>query len=158
SLPDSFLARGTSTIRARRTASRPRTRIRSTPTCSTLSDPEAEVSPFSTEVAKQENVMTTSTINTVKPTGAGTILFIHGLWLTPRSWEHWAERYESRGYKVLAPSWPGMEAEVEELNRDPAPITRLDISQITDYYDRIVRDLPIPPVIIGHSTGGTIMQ
>ena len=102
--------------------------------------------------------MTTSTINTAQPTGADTILFIHGLWLTPRSWEHWAARYESRGYKVLAPSWPGMEAEVEELNRDPAPITRLDITQITDYYDRIIRDLPTPPVIIGHSTGGTIMQ
>ena len=102
--------------------------------------------------------MTTSTINTAKPTGADTILFIHGLWLTSRSWEHWAARYEGRGYKVLAPNWPGMDAEVEELNRDPAPITRLDITQITDYYDRIVRDLPTPPVIIGHSTGGTIMQ
>jgi esterase/lipase len=49
-----------------------------------------------------------------------TILLIHGLWMTPRSWEHWKERYESRGYTVLAPTWPGMEVEVEALNADPA--------------------------------------
>ena len=45
-----------------------------------------------------------------QPTGPNTIVLIHGLWMTPRSWEHWISRYESRGYKVLAPSWPGMEA------------------------------------------------
>ena len=39
-----------------------------------------------------------------------TIVLIHGLWMTPRSWEHWIDRYTSRGYEVLAPSWPGMEA------------------------------------------------
>ena len=38
--------------------------------------------------------------------GANTIVFIHGLWMTPRSWEHWIERAESRGYKTLAPAWP----------------------------------------------------
>lgn len=100
----------------------------------------------------------TTTTHVSEPTGADTILFIHGLWLTPRSWENWAARYESRGYKVLAPSWPGMEAEVEELNRDPSPIAKLDVTQVTDYYDRLIRDLPTPPVIFGHSLGGTIMQ
>ena len=29
-----------------------------------------------------------------------TIVMIHGLWMTPRSWEHWKARYEDRGYKV----------------------------------------------------------
>ena len=42
-----------------------------------------------------------------------TILFIHGLWMTPRSWENFASRYESRGYKVLAPGWPAPRGEVE---------------------------------------------
>jgi len=50
-----------------------------------------------------------------------TILFIHGPWMTPRSWEKWMERYESRGYRVLAPSWPGLEGEVEALNADSTP-------------------------------------
>lgn len=89
---------------------------------------------------------------------ADTILFIHGLWLTYRSWENWAARYESRGYKVLAPGWPGMDAEVEELNRDPSPIAKLDVLQITDHYEKIIRNLENPPIIIGHSLGGTIMQ
>src|SRR5215831_10041920 len=89
---------------------------------------------------------------------ANTILFIHGLWLTPRSWENWAARYQTKGYHVLAPSWPGMEAEVEQLNRDPSPIAQLDITKITDYYDRLIRDLTRPPILMGHSTGGTVVQ
>lgn len=96
---------------------------------------------------------TTATQNT-----ADTILFIHGLWLTRRSWEHWATRYEARGYKVLAPGWPGMDAEVEDLNADPSPIATLDILQIADHYEKLIRTLEKPPIIIGHSLGGTIMQ
>lgn len=87
-----------------------------------------------------------------------TILLIHGLWMTPRSWEHWQARYEAAGYTVIAPAWPGMEGEVEALNRDPSPIARLDIEEVINHYDEIIRDLDSPPIIMGHSTGGTIMQ
>jgi alpha-beta hydrolase superfamily lysophospholipase len=65
-----------------------------------------------------------------------TIVLIHGLWMTPRSWEHWKAHYEGQGYTVLAPAWPGMEGEVEELNRDPSPIAKLDVDQIVDHYER----------------------
>jgi pimeloyl-ACP methyl ester carboxylesterase len=91
-------------------------------------------------------------------TSPGTILFIHGLWMTPRSWENWAARYESRGYKTLAPSWPGLEGEVEALNADSTPLTKLDVPKIVDHYERIIRGLDSPPIIVGHSLGGTIMQ
>ena len=87
-----------------------------------------------------------------------TIVLIHGLWMTPRSWEHWAERYESRGYKVLAPAWPGMEGEVEALNEDPSPIATLDVEQVVDHYEAIIRELESPPIIMGHSLGGTMTQ
>lgn len=87
-----------------------------------------------------------------------TVIFIHGLWLTRRSWENWAARYESKGFKVLTPGWPGMDAEVEDLNADPTPLTKLDVTQITDHYDAIIRGLDRPPIIIGHSLGGTITQ
>jgi pimeloyl-ACP methyl ester carboxylesterase len=93
-----------------------------------------------------------------EPAAAETIVLIHGLWMTPRSWENWAARYESRGHKVLAPAWPGMEAEVEELNRDPSPIAALDIEQIVDNYESIIRGLERPPIIMGHSLGGTVTQ
>jgi pimeloyl-ACP methyl ester carboxylesterase len=87
-----------------------------------------------------------------------TIVLIHGLWLTARSWERWAERYEGRGYRVLAPNWPGMEAEVEALNADPSPIARLTVDRVVDHYERIILDLERPPIIIGHSFGGTFTQ
>ena len=87
-----------------------------------------------------------------------TIVLIHGLWLTPRSWEGWKQRYESRGYTVLAPAWPGMEVEVEALNADPSQVAGLDIGQIVDHYDKIVRNLDRPPVIMGHSFGGAFTQ
>jgi pimeloyl-ACP methyl ester carboxylesterase len=87
-----------------------------------------------------------------------TIVLIHGLWLTALSWEHWIERFRSRGYRVLAPSWPGMDVEIEQLRRDPSAIAGLGITEIVDHYDRIIRELERPPIIIGHSLGGLSAQ
>jgi pimeloyl-ACP methyl ester carboxylesterase len=98
------------------------------------------------------------TTNDDAPSKPDTIVLIHGLWMTPRSWERWVERYQARGYKVLAPAWPGMEGEVEALNRDPSPIGKLDIEQIVDHYEQIIRGLDAPPIIIGHSFGGAFTQ
>jgi alpha-beta hydrolase superfamily lysophospholipase len=49
---------------------------------------------------------------------AETVVLIHGLWMTPRSWERWVERFEAQGHKALAPSWPGLEKEVEAIRED----------------------------------------
>ncbi|MGV9766101.1 alpha/beta hydrolase [Micromonospora tulbaghiae] len=87
-----------------------------------------------------------------------TIVLIHGLWMTSRSWEHWAQRYSARGFQVLTPAWPGMDREVEELRADPAPIAAQRIAGIADHYEAIIRDLPRPPIIMGHSFGGLIAQ
>ena len=87
-----------------------------------------------------------------------TIVLIHGLWMTPRSWEHWITRYESLGYTVLAPPWPGLEGEVEELRRDSTPLANVRLKRVIERYDDIIRRLPNQPIIIGHSTGGTIVQ
>ncbi|KAB1906624.1 alpha/beta hydrolase [Micromonospora sp. AMSO1212t] len=93
------------------------------------------------------------------PTGrVDTIVLIHGLWMTSRSWEHWAQRYAARGFQVLTPAWPGMDREVEELRADPAPIAAQRIADIADHYEAIVRDLPRPPIIMGHSFGGLVAQ
>ena len=78
--------------------------------------------------------------------------------MTPRSWENWAARAESRGYKTLAPSWPGLEGEVEALNADSTPLTKLDVLKIVGHYEQIIRGLDSQPIIVGHSLGGTIMQ
>ncbi len=87
-----------------------------------------------------------------------TIVLIHGLWMTPLSWEKWIGYYTDRGYQVLAPSWPGMEEGVQELRRDPSPIAKLGITEIVDHYENIIRGLDAPPIIMGHSFGGLIAQ
>jgi pimeloyl-ACP methyl ester carboxylesterase len=87
-----------------------------------------------------------------------TIVVIHGPWLTPRSWDRWIERYQRRDVRVIAPAWPGMEAEVEVLNADPSPIASLTVEQIIDHYESIITALERPPVIMGHSLGGTLTQ
>ena len=92
------------------------------------------------------------------PDQPDTIVLIHGLWMTPRSWEHWKERYETQGYKVLTPAWPGLDVEVEALRADPTPLTKLSGKQVIDSYDRIIRELDSPPIIMGHSLGGAVMQ
>ena len=87
-----------------------------------------------------------------------TIVLIHGLWMTPRSWEKWKARYEEQGHTVIAPAWPGMELEVEALREDPSPIAELTIPAIVDHYEEIVKALDTEPIIIGHSFGGTFAQ
>ncbi|WP_200213923.1 alpha/beta hydrolase [Micromonospora coerulea] len=87
-----------------------------------------------------------------------TIVLIHGLWMTPRSWEHWVDRYAARGFKVLTPAWPGMEGEVEALRADPTPIAGQTITGIVAHYAAIIREQPRPPIIMGHSFGGLVTQ
>ena len=89
---------------------------------------------------------------------SNTIVLIHGLWMTPHSWEHWVTRYTAAGYTVLAPAWPGLEGEVEALRADPTALAGLSVTAVADHYERIIRDLDRPPMIIGHSFGGTFVQ
>lgn len=91
-------------------------------------------------------------------TAPDTIVLIHGFWVTPRSWEHWIAHYEARGYRVLAPAYPGFEVEVEALNRDPSPIERVTLPQIVAHMQAVIGELDQPPILIGHSAGGAIVQ
>jgi pimeloyl-ACP methyl ester carboxylesterase len=86
------------------------------------------------------------------------IVLIHGLWLTPRSWEGWIERFESRGHEVTAPAWPRMEGDVEDIRRDPSPLDGLGVAEIADHYAQIVSAMDTPPIIMGHSFGGLITE
>lgn len=91
-------------------------------------------------------------------TRSNTILLIHGLWVTPRSWEKFQGYYEARGYRVLAPAWPGIKGEVEEMQRDPSSFNGIGIADVLAHYTKIIRSLPELPIIIGHSYGGLITQ
>jgi pimeloyl-ACP methyl ester carboxylesterase len=87
-----------------------------------------------------------------------TIVLIHGLWLNPLSWEGWKERFEAKGHRVLAPAWPGLDKPIDELRRDTSGYDHLGLTEIVDHYDRLIRDLDQPPIIMGHSFGGLIVQ
>jgi pimeloyl-ACP methyl ester carboxylesterase len=92
------------------------------------------------------------------PTTPDTIVLIHGFWVTPRSWEHWIEHYERAGYRVLAPAYPGFDVEVEALNADPSPIETLTVPAVVEHLEAVVGELESPPILIGHSAGGTFVQ
>ncbi len=87
-----------------------------------------------------------------------TIVLIHGLWLTPKSWEGWVDRFQKAGYKVLAPAWPGLEGDIEAIRKDPSALRGLRLNTVVDHYDRIIRQLAAPPILMGHSFGGLIVQ
>jgi len=87
-----------------------------------------------------------------------TIVLIHGLWLTPRSWESFRTFYEERGYKVLTPAWPRIHGEVEDVRRDPSALAGLGVIEIADHYEQIIKTLDEPSIIMGHSFGGLIVQ
>jgi pimeloyl-ACP methyl ester carboxylesterase len=86
------------------------------------------------------------------------IVLIHGLWMTPRSWEAFRSFYEKQGYKVLTPAWPRMHGEVEDIRRDPSALAGLGVFEIADHYEGIIKALERPPVIMGHSFGGLVVQ
>ena len=94
-------------------------------------------------------------VTTDKP---DTIVLIHGFWVTPRSWEHWIEHYERKGFHVLAPAYPGFEAEVEALNADPTPIENVTVPAIIDHLASVIRPIDPRPILIGHSAGGVFVQ
>src|SRR5258707_5320486 len=87
-----------------------------------------------------------------------TIVLIHGLWMSPLSWEHWAARFEARGWTVLAPPWPGMEGDAQQLRADTSAIDELGIGEILDSYEAKIRELGRPPIIMGHSFGGAYTE
>jgi len=91
------------------------------------------------------------------PADPQTIVLIHGMWMTPRSWDAWVDHYADRGHRAIAPGWPGVK-DPEETRRDPSALKGLGLRKIVDHYDSIIRELDRPPIIIGHSFGGLTTQ
>jgi pimeloyl-ACP methyl ester carboxylesterase len=90
-----------------------------------------------------------------------TIVLIHGLWMTPLAWEHWVTRYEERGFRVLTPGYPGIgqgEAGLADLRANPDAVAGVGVREVMDHLTGIVEELATPPLIMGHSFGGTFAQ
>jgi non-heme chloroperoxidase len=91
-------------------------------------------------------------------TGLEPIVFIHGLWLLPSSWDRWATVVEEAGFTALTPGWPDDPETVEEANAHPEVFAKKTVGQVADHYDEIIRGLDKKPAVIGHSFGGLLTQ
>jgi pimeloyl-ACP methyl ester carboxylesterase len=97
----------------------------------------------------------------VKATSDQTIVLIHGLWMTPLAWEDWVARYRARGYDVLTPGYPGVApgaAGVAALRKDATPLAQLGVREVFDHLAELIDGLAEPPILMGHSFGGTFVQ
>jgi pimeloyl-ACP methyl ester carboxylesterase len=88
-----------------------------------------------------------------------TIMLVHGAYVTPDCWAEFRKFFEDQGYNVIVPAWPYFDRPVVELQRSPDPrIAALTIKHLVDHFDRLIRALQEPPILIGHSFGGLIVQ
>src|SRR5436305_171051 len=90
--------------------------------------------------------------------GKTPVVFVHGLWLLPSSWDRWVELFEGAGYIGVTPGWPDDPETVEEAKAHPEVFAGKGIGEIADYQERIIRRLDKKPAIIGHSFGGLLTQ
>src|SRR5438045_6786775 len=83
--------------------------------------------------------------------GRTPVVFIHGLWLLPSSWDRWAAVFDQAGYAPLTPGWPDDPETVEEANKHPEVFAHKTIGQVADHYADVVGQLKTKPVLIRHS-------
>jgi non-heme chloroperoxidase len=91
-------------------------------------------------------------------TGRQPVVFVHGLWLLPSSWDRWAKLFEDNGYVALTPAWPDDPETVEEAAEHPEVFAGKSVGQVADHFETVIRGLDRKPAIIGHSTGGLLTQ
>src|SRR5213078_1473348 len=88
--------------------------------------------------------------------GRTPVLFIHGLWLLPSSWDNWARFFDQAGYAPITPSWPDDPETVEEARANPDVFAKKSLAQIADHTAEVIGKLNLKPAVMGHSTGGLL--
>ena len=92
------------------------------------------------------------------PNGQIPVMFIHGAWLSARSWDNYADFFGKRGFAVSAPEWPRKHGDVEEIRETAEESAGLGVQEIVDHYAALIGELDQPPVLIGHSYGGLFVE
>src|SRR5260370_13117681 len=93
---------------------------------------------------------TADQIDRASATGLTPVVFVHGLWLLPSSWDRWAAVFEEAGYTALTPGWPDDPDTVEEANAHPEAFAHNPVGQVADHFSEIVRGLKRKPAVIRH--------
>ncbi|MCW3051244.1 MAG: alpha/beta hydrolase [Chthonomonadales bacterium] len=114
------------------------------------------VSPQTEAVTITEHEM--QQVERANATGLQPVVFVHGLWLLPSSWDRWATLFEAAGYTTLTPGWPDDPVTVAEANANPEVFAHKTVGQVANHFDEIIRGLKKKPAIIGHSFGGLLVQ
>ena len=97
-------------------------------------------------------------VERVNASGRQPVVFVHGLWLLPSSWDRWASLFEEAGFAALTPGWPDDPETVLEAKASPEVFAHKTVGQIADHFEEIIRELTEPPVVIGHSFGGLLAE
>jgi non-heme chloroperoxidase len=97
-------------------------------------------------------------IEAANAAGRPPVVFIHGLWLLPSSWQRWAGLFAEAGFAPVVPGWPDDPDTVEEANAHPEVFARKSVGQVADHFGDLIGRLERKPVVIGHSFGGLLTQ
>jgi non-heme chloroperoxidase len=97
-------------------------------------------------------------IDKANSAGRSPVVFVHGLWLLPSSWDRWRAVFEDAGYTTLAPGWPDDPNTVDEAHQHPEVFAHKTVGQVADHFEDVIGKLTEKPAIIGHSFGGLLTQ
>jgi non-heme chloroperoxidase len=97
-------------------------------------------------------------IERANATGRIPVVFVHGLWLLPSSWDRWAQVFDEAGYAALTPGWPDDPETVEQANEHPEVFAHKTVGQVADHFAALIGELDRKPAVIGHSFGGLLAQ
>jgi non-heme chloroperoxidase len=97
-------------------------------------------------------------IEAANSSGNTPVVFIHGLWLLPSSWDNWVTYFEGEGYAGLTPDWPDDPETVQEARANPDVLAKKTLKQVADHTAAVIAGLNEKPVVMGHSTGGLLAQ
>src|SRR6478736_2486943 len=100
----------------------------------------------------------TEQIEEANASGKTPVVFVHGLWLLPSSWDRWCGVFEEAGFTTLAPGWPDDPNTVEEAHQHPDVFAHKTVGQIADHFEDVIGKLKKRPALIGHSFGGLLAQ
>jgi pimeloyl-ACP methyl ester carboxylesterase len=109
----------------------------------------ADPAPFPTDSEQVERA---------NASGRTPVVFIHGLWLLPSSWDRWAAVFDEAGYTSLTPGWPDDPDTVEEAKQHPEVFAHKTVGQVADHFGDLIGKLEKKPAVIGHSFGGLLTQ
>ena len=92
-------------------------------------------------------------------TNSRTIVFIHGLFVNPKSWTNWKSYFETKGYTCYSPANPYHEGEPKELRGNINPqLAHVNFEDVVNNCLKLIDSLTEKPIVIGHSLAGLVVQ